>query len=58
MQYLIWTLSVVFGVGLALAGNPVGWVVFVGGTLAGFIVSRRRAEDRQAAKIAEALRDE
>lgn len=55
MQYAIWILSLFVGIGLALTGNPIGWLVFAGGTLAGFLVSRKKTEDRQARKIAKVL---
>lgn len=58
MQYVIWAVSIIGGLVLAIGGFEVGWLILVGGTLAGFIVSRKKTEDRQARKIARAMKDE
>lgn len=61
MTYLIWTVSFLVGVGLATqdgAVRYVGFAVIVAGALAGYVIGKRKDEDRAARKIADAMRDQ
>jgi hypothetical protein len=59
MTYLIWIVSFLVGVALMMQDSPLnylGLLVIVGGALVGYRIGRTRDQEKQAERIADAIK--